>query len=96
VRCDPRHRHGISLEGEEFSGPLVATHKEVTRKALFRDGHHRTNDRIARLRIRGKFGEISYANGYHLRDRTAFCLASVRSSVLAWHLATRSLRLRRL
>jgi hypothetical protein len=47
-----------------------------------------------------KFGETSYedaASWYRLRDRNGFRLSSFRSSVLpAWHVETRSLRLRQL
>ena len=67
-----------------------------TRKALFRDCHHRTNDRIARLCIQGKRGDHheDVACWCRLGDRSGFCLSSFRSSIL--HLATQSLRLRRL
>jgi hypothetical protein len=30
-------------------GHTLCAYLDVTREALFRDGHHRTNDRIARL-----------------------------------------------
>src|SRR5262249_35420861 len=34
--------------------------------------------------------------GYRLRDRSGFCLSSFSSAVPEWHVAKRSLRLRRL
>jgi len=51
----------------------------------FRDGHHRRNDRVARLCVSGKFGESCHedaASGCRLRDRNGFRLSSVRCSVL--------------